>query len=414
MEPRRPLITRDGALFCAALFLAATPPLAATPRARAQDDTYRRLAEEAARAMAERRPADALVVFREMHALAPSARTFWSLGRVHYELGQYVIALDYLGQALTDPRRPLEAAQREEVVALQARAEALTGVLALSVAPADATILLDDVEVARTADARVPGLLSRSQRVQIVDGVQTSSLALELRLDPGDHVVRIERAGREPAVRRVQIRPGERASAAVLDLATEETRRFDTALGALVIPSTGGLGVSVPSDARIVVEPAAGETRALTVHLQPLAIAGAPGPIGPPERLCTAPCEARHALGSYAALVSLPGEETLLSAPGVVPVVSDTLFTVSLHDETPTRVAGWIATGLILGYGLVGTVLGAAALAVDDGDELRVALSGSAPGVLLGTGIPAIVLGLLGLPFALAPDWAEVRVSPLR
>lgn len=412
MEPRRPLITRVGVRVCAGLFLATTSLFAVTPRAHAQDETYRRLAEEAARAMAERRPTDALVIFREMHALAPSARTSWSLGRVHYELGRYVTALDYLGQALSDPRRPLEAAQREEVLALQARAEALTGVLALTVAPAEATVLVDDVEVPRSEGARIPGLLSRSQHVRIVEGVQTSSLALELRLDPGDHVVRIERAGRDPAVRRVQIRPGERASAEILDL-TPASESLSGGLGVQIGASLERAQLA-PADARISVVLAPEETRALTLHLQPLAIAGAPGPIGPPERLCTAPCEARHARGSYAAHVSLPGDDALVAAPGVVPIVSDTLLTVSFHDETVTRIAGWIGTGLIVGYGLVGTVLGAAAFAVGRDDRFRVSLGEATPGVLLGTGISSIVLGLLGLPFALAPDWGEIRVSPLR
>jgi hypothetical protein len=338
---------------------------------------------------------------------------------VHYELGRYVAALDYLGQALTDTRRPLEGPQRDEVIALRARAEALTGALTLSVAPMDATVLVDDVELPLAEGAHFPGLLSRSRRVQVVGGAQTSSLALELRLDPGDHVVRVERAGREPVLRRVQIRPGERAWAEILDVApVTEAPRTQSAFGSLLgapvqVGPASGAAVVAQTDARIVVQPAPEETRTLTLHLEPVAFAGSPGAVGPPVRVCTAPCEARHALGSYAAYVSLHDDDTLVAAHGLVPVVTDSLFTVSFHDETATRIAGWIATGLILGYGLGATGVGAAALAVDADDELRVSLGGAGLGILLATGISALVLGLLGLPFALATDWAEVRVAPL-
>jgi superfamily II DNA or RNA helicase len=57
-------------------------------------------------------------------------------------MGRYVLAMSYLDQALVDPRRPLDAEQRQQATELRTRAEALTGVLDLTVDPADCIVLM--------------------------------------------------------------------------------------------------------------------------------------------------------------------------------------------------------------------------------------------------------------------------------
>jgi hypothetical protein len=369
MESRRPLRALSVLLALLALLPA---------RALGQDDTYRRLAEDATRAVSEHRLADALTIFREMHALAPSARTLWSLGRVHYELGQYVLSLEYLDQALVDPRRPLEGPQREEALSLQTRARALVGEVAVTVTPADATILVDDTET--------PGPT--------------------LRLDPGEHVVRFERAGFETATRRVLIRGGDRTTLLVT-LAESPSAQGGLFATAAILGT-----LAPPSEIRLAVAPARGSSAALALHLQPLSTGGTIAPIGERALICDAPCAVTRAPGVFAAFVGRPGEEPA-PVPGALPLLTDASLTLLFHDEAVTRIAGWIATGLVVGYGLAGTVVGSAAIAVDPDDELRVSLGGSVPGVLLGTGISALLLGLLGLPFALQADWGEIQVGPL-
>lgn len=403
MEPRRSLTHAARGVLTMIVWLVLTCATAA----HAQDDTYRRLAEDATRAMAEHRLEDALSIFREMHAMQPSARTLWSLGRVHHELGRYVIAMGYLDQALLDPRRPLDDAQRQQASELRARAEALTGVLELTVDPADGIVLIDDVQLREGEPT--PGLVHRATQVQITNGQERSRLVLELRLDAGDHTVRVERSGQEPSVRRVPIRPGERSRAEIIETGApttsgERPAGFAPEDGAL---AGGWIGPGIPGgqspEVRLVVSLADDTQGPLTLSLQPFAVMGSFAPIGPREVVCDAPCDVRHARGAFVASVARGGGDAV-SALGVLGLTSDSSLVVRYHDETATRVAGAVTVGVLLGYGLLGTILGAVLLESPDKTEGT---------WLLGTGIGSAVLGLTGLVFAFQTDWAEVSLAPL-
>lgn len=329
------------------------------PAASAQDDAYRRLAEDATRAMAERRLPEALTLFREMHAMAPSARTLWSLGRVHYELAEYVVALDYLDQALADPRRPLEGAPRDETSALRDRALALIGEIEVEVTPAEATVLLDDV-------------VARERRV---------------RLDPGEHVLRFELAGHEPAVRRVIVRGGERETLSV-------------ALAPVAVAMTAG---GVPGGARDVTIHVRTLTPGLRLHLQPLATSGTPGPIGPMELACEAPCEHTLRSGVFSGAVSR-GEGPPALALGTVELLSDATLEIEYRDETGTRTVGTTVAVSMVALGVAGIVLGSVMLERDG------PLPDQGWGIAsLTVGVVLAALGLPMLAFVVSPDFAEIR-----
>ena len=345
----------------AAIGLAVLVASAAMPAARAQDEQYRQLAEDAARAMSERRLPEALTIFREMHAMAPSARTLWSLGRVHYELAEYVVAIDYLEQALADPRRALEGEPREQATALRDRALALVAEVDVQVTPPEATILLDDV-------------VAREPRV---------------RLDPGEHVIRFELAGHQATVRRIVVRGGER-----------ETLRVELA------PVAGAAVATGPAPPRDVTIEVRASEPGLRLHLQPLAASGTPGPIGPMEPVCSAPCVHTVRTGAYAGAVSRGEGGT---APAYMPfeVAGDTTLEIAFRDESGTRIGGTIGVLTAVVIGTVGIIVGGYFL--ESGTDHYDSGAGVA---LLTTGITLSALSLSGLAFVFSADFAEIRAVP--
>lgn len=318
-------------------------------RALAQDDAYRRLAELATQAVTEHRLDDALSTFREMHAMAPSARTLWSLGRVHFERGEYTVALTYLDEALVDPRRPLTDASRDEAVALQARARALTGELVVVVTPEDTTLLVDDVEHA----------------------------ARTLRLDPGAHMLRFERAGFEATTRRVEIRGAERSEVRI-----QLNPQTPTALSGRIEFAR----VSVPPhDISLDI---VGAIPGLTLHLQEFGdfdLEGTPRPI------CTAPCTHTLTSGRFASWVSL-GDATPQPA-GRLDLDTDSRIQLNYFDPGNTPRDVGIAMIITLAVGIGGIILGAWAVNQQP-QETGLGVAGLTVGVL------GVVVGGLGLAIA--------------
>jgi hypothetical protein len=150
----------------------------------------------------------------------------------------------------------------------------------------------------------------------------------------------------------------------------------------------------------------------VALSLQPITTMGVATPIGDREVVCEAPCEVRHARGTFSASVSRAGGDEVF-APTVVPLVADTQLVLSYHDESVMRISGAITTGVLVGYGVLATVLGSIAIGIDSGDAFREVIDGTAGGVLLGTGISSTLFGLLGLGFAVRVDWLEVSLAPM-
>ncbi len=369
MEPRRSVIRNHAAFSClrASLFLCSFAVLSSifAGRLAAQDDQYRRLADLATTAMGEHRLDDALAVFREMHAMLPSARTLWSLGRVHYERGEYVLAIGYLDEALVDPRRPLSADALVEATALRDRARALTGEVQILVTPSDATVLVDDVETS----------------------------ARTLRLDPGAHAIRFERSGYEPGARRVEIRGGE-ALRVELELVQRGPRDVGVTIREPALP-VGPIPVEVAS-----------ESPGLSLYLQPLSMDGSRGPSGPRERVCEAPCSATLTAGMYEASVALGDAQPLFTGT-TIPLTRPMRIDLAYVGPGDSQRDWAIVASVLLAAGIAGVVIGAYDLA-NSGSPVG-------PVVLLTGGLLATLFGVFSLPFAVTEGSAHayVRGIPL-
>jgi hypothetical protein len=215
-------------------------------------------------------------------------------------------------------------------------------------------------------------------------------------------------AANEAAVRRffdearaaVPVQPGTRSR---VELA-------DTVEGTALAIDRGGLGVRVleaPSpDVRVVVTLAPDTEGPLHVSLQPLGQMGT-FPMGEPSPLCDAPCDVRHVRGLFGVSITRDDAQ-IVNGAGALGLATDTHVMLRYHDETTTRIAGRISTGLMVAYGLVATAVGAVALGIDRDDAFREVIAQDGAVALIATGIPFAVVGLIGLVFALQSDWVEV------
>jgi hypothetical protein len=167
--------------------------LVRAPVVRADDAAYDNFISEALAAYDAGRWTEARTAFRRAHALAPTARTFRTIGMCSFNLGDYVDALQNLDGALNDTRKPLTADQRTQVGALIERSSAKIGRFRLKLAPEAARV---------TVDGGAPALLG----------------GRELLLEPGRHDVVASADGYRAARRELSVEPGDRAT---LDLQLE-------------------------------------------------------------------------------------------------------------------------------------------------------------------------------------------------
>lgn len=170
--------------------------------------------------------AEARASFLRAHELAPSARTWRTLGMTAFELRDYAQAMRELAAALSDERRPLDADKRAEVEALLERTRAYVGRIRVALDPPDAALFVDDRPAAREEDG---------------------SLLLPL----GEHVLRAEAAGHSSRTRRLTIQGREDESvelrldpalpAAAAPTATTAPAAATTGAGTEFVDDTGGL-----------------------------------------------------------------------------------------------------------------------------------------------------------------------------
>lgn len=132
--------------------------------------------------------------FERAHRLKPSARTLRGLAVVAFELKRYVDAEQLLVQAISDPRRPLEGSVKAQTEELLTRTRSYLGTLKLRGAPDAARLLIDDEQTEREDDDTY-------------------------RLTLGEHSLRANAAGYEPARRRFRIH-SEQVTELDLEMAT--------------------------------------------------------------------------------------------------------------------------------------------------------------------------------------------------
>lgn len=124
---------------------------------------------------------EARVLFEQAHALRPSARTLRGMGKVSFELKEYVRAQKELNMSLVELRSPLSEAQRHEVLGLLLRVEKFIGKLSIRVKSVDAPVSIT------------------------LDG---STVEGELKLDLGQHELSVQAPGYRTLIRAVSIEGG--------------------------------------------------------------------------------------------------------------------------------------------------------------------------------------------------------------
>jgi hypothetical protein len=98
---------------------------------------------------------EALALFRRAHELAPTARTWRSIGMAAFESGLYVEALRALRASLTETERPLTEAMRAHVQRLIERTEVFVATLDVDVSPPEASFLVDGATPVRESDGSI-------------------------------------------------------------------------------------------------------------------------------------------------------------------------------------------------------------------------------------------------------------------
>lgn len=137
---------------------------------------------------------EAQVLFEQAHRVFPNARTLRGLGLVAYALRDYVVAVQHLDAALTNPVRPLDAAMSTQVRETAERSQALIGSIQVRLDPDTTELTIDgrpakpDPDHAIRANpgehelvATAAGYSELSRRVNLEPG---SHLALDMRLQP--------------------------------------------------------------------------------------------------------------------------------------------------------------------------------------------------------------------------------------
>lgn len=151
---------------------------------------------------------EARSLFERAHELQPSARTLRAIGLAAFEEKRYVLATTTLAASLEDQRKPLNAAQRQEVEDAMRRAEGFVARFTLEIVPANATVRVD----------AAPAVIS----------------AGTLLLDPGEHELVISAEGFETLERRILAQPREQRP---LRLALRSNQRVPEPAAA-VVPTT--------------------------------------------------------------------------------------------------------------------------------------------------------------------------------
>jgi tetratricopeptide (TPR) repeat protein len=175
-------------LACSLVFTQLSLPQVAAAQGRgssasSEDAEYRSVVEEALQEYNRGNWEEAAALFERAHRLNPSARTLRGMGLTAYEARRYVDAIRYLSDALTETRRPLTQAQREEVSSTLERARRFVAHLRLKVGPAEAKVSING----RPAEPDSRG---------------------DVTTDPGLLDVEITADGYESALRRVRLTAG--------------------------------------------------------------------------------------------------------------------------------------------------------------------------------------------------------------
>jgi hypothetical protein len=145
---------------------------------------YRHVMEQGLAAFGTGHWVEARALFRHGHDLLPNARSFRVLGMTAFNLALYPAALRELVAALSDARRPLSGALREQTEQLRARAEEFVGRFRVSLEPSDAQLRVDGLVTQLEDDGTL--LLAVGERQLEVEAPGYAPFARPLLVDGRD------------------------------------------------------------------------------------------------------------------------------------------------------------------------------------------------------------------------------------
>jgi hypothetical protein len=173
---------------------------------------YKRVLQEAMAEYERSNWAEARALFQAAHEMQPTARTLRAIGMCAFEEKAYVMAIAYLGQALSDTRKPLTADQRKQTEDALWRAREFVAKYRLVVTPSHAALL--------------------------VDGHAPSLEEGKLLLDPGTHKLSFSADGYDTVEHSVSVRARETGELSIALVATGSSEAVAAAPAAATESST--------------------------------------------------------------------------------------------------------------------------------------------------------------------------------
>jgi tetratricopeptide (TPR) repeat protein len=191
-----------GARAVALLCLIASVVLAPRANAQAPADSpqYRAAIDLAVREYSVGNWEEALLRFRNAHALYPNARTLRGMGLSAYELRDYVRAIGWLTEAVANPNNALTALQRTESETAIATARDYVVLLDLTLEPSSAVLTIDGVAPVRDASGKI--LINPGEHELVAQAAGYETLRRALRVNAGDRPaleLELQPQGAQPA-----------------------------------------------------------------------------------------------------------------------------------------------------------------------------------------------------------------------
>lgn len=190
--------------FALALLLAA-PPVGA-----ADEETTKRARAEFVAATDHVRSArwgEALAAFERSASLRPHALTTYNIAACERALGRYLRARASLKQALEADAaangKELPKTFADDARRWMTEIDALVVKATVTLAPADATLLVDGAALVKDGDHFTAGLVASGEAA-----VKTPGASFTLHIDPGEHLFSIARSGYAGAVVQRRFAPG--------------------------------------------------------------------------------------------------------------------------------------------------------------------------------------------------------------
>lgn len=170
-------------------------------QASADSKEYRAAIDVAVREYSAGNWEEALLRFRNAHAIYPNARTLRGMGLTAYELRDYVRAIGWLQDAINSTDNALTAEQRVETEKAVVAARDYAVRLTLSIEPSNAAIAVDGAPAVRDEAGLI--LMNPGEHELLAEAQGYEALRRTLRVDAGDRptlALRLQARGAEASL----------------------------------------------------------------------------------------------------------------------------------------------------------------------------------------------------------------------